>query len=302
MDLAAVRTFVAVADAGQFQLAADDLAITQQAASKRVAALEADLGVRLFTRTPRGARLTTDGRAFLPHARALLQAEEHALASVRPGRRALRVDVIGSRVAPAALLRDFHRAHPEIELDVVMLFDADTAISAVRDGTVDATIRAVADPQRQLPDGVASARVLDEALDLLVGPGHEFAHASALTPARLAGHRVWMPGHVRGTEWAAYYEDLAATFGFTIDASGPHFGIEHLMDTIAESPTLSTFAGEWCRPLWPPRHDLRYIPLRDPTPAYPHSLVWHRDNPHPALVALRQHLRATPALETPKAG
>jgi DNA-binding transcriptional LysR family regulator len=39
MDTDAVRTFVAVADTGQFQHAADDLSITQQAVSKRVAAL-----------------------------------------------------------------------------------------------------------------------------------------------------------------------------------------------------------------------------------------------------------------------
>ena len=66
MDLEAVRTFVAVADARQFSEAAIDLSVTQQAVSKRVAALERDLGVRLFTRTARGAQLTVDelGAAF----------------------------------------------------------------------------------------------------------------------------------------------------------------------------------------------------------------------------------------------
>jgi DNA-binding transcriptional LysR family regulator len=48
VDLDAVRTFVAVADTGRFAEAADDLSITRQAVSKRVAALERDLGVRLF--------------------------------------------------------------------------------------------------------------------------------------------------------------------------------------------------------------------------------------------------------------
>lgn len=132
MNLDAVRTFVTAADAGRFQDAAAELSVTQQAVSKRVAGLEQDLGVRLFARAARGARLTVDGRAFLPHARALLQAEERAAASVRPGSRALRVDVIGRQLAPAGLLRDFHRAHPHTELDVVTLFDADEAIAAVR--------------------------------------------------------------------------------------------------------------------------------------------------------------------------
>jgi DNA-binding transcriptional LysR family regulator len=47
VDLDAVRTFVAVADTGQFQAAGDELAITQQAVSKRIATLERELGARL---------------------------------------------------------------------------------------------------------------------------------------------------------------------------------------------------------------------------------------------------------------
>ena len=290
MDLDAVRTYVAVADAGQFQEAAADLAITQQAVSKRVAALEKDLGVRLFTRTPRGARLTIDGQAFLPHARDLLQAEERAAASVRPGRRALRVDVIGRRLAPAGLLRDFHRAQPDAELDVVTLFDADAAIDAVRSGMIDASFRAVTVPPPQLPDGVEAARVYDEPIQLLTGPSHAFAAARAVTPAQLTGHRIWMPGIVAGTEWAAFYEELAAVFGLTIDTVGPNFGTEPLLDVIADSSAVATFVGEQTRLLWPADYGLRRIAVCDPTPVYPHSLIWRDDNPHPALTRLRDYL------------
>jgi len=293
VDLEAVRTFVAVADAGQFSEAADNLSITQQAVSKRVAALEKDLGVRLFTRTARGAQLTVDGQAFLPHARDLLQAEERAAASVRPGRRALRVDVIGRRLAPAALLRDFHRAYPGTELDVVTLFDADTAIAAVRSGTIDASFRAVTMPTRQLPDGIQAARVLDEPVQILTGPAHEFAAAREVTPAQLAGHRIWIPGIVTGTEWAAYYDELATAFGLTIDATGPNFGTEPLLDVIADSPALATFVGEQTRLLWPADYGLRRIAVHDPTPVYPHSLIWRSDNPHPALATLRAYLGST---------
>ncbi|KUM80467.1 LysR family transcriptional regulator [Streptomyces curacoi] len=292
MDLDAVRTFVAAVDTGRFQDAAATLAITQQAVSKRIAGLERDLGVRLFTRTARGARLTIDGQAFLPHARTLLQAEERALASVRPGRRALRVDVIGRRLAPAVLLRGFHRAHPDTELDVVTLFDADAAVTALRAGTIDACFRAVTVPARLLPDGIEAVRVYDEPVQLLTGPGHELAAARAVTPAQLAGHRIWMPGIVEGTEWAAYYDALAAEFGLTIEATGPDFGTEPLLDTIADSAVLATFVGADTRLVWPADQDLRRIPLRDPTPVYPHSLLWRADNPHPALTALRVHLTA----------
>ncbi|MDJ0346787.1 LysR family transcriptional regulator [Streptomyces sp. H10-C2] len=291
MDLEAVRTFVTVADAGQFQEAAADLSITQQAVSKRIAALEKDLEVRLFTRTARGAQLTVDGQAFLPHARELLRVEERADASVRPGRRALRVDVVSRRIAPAVLLQDFHRIHPEIELDVVTLLsaDVDAAITAVEAGTIDASFHAVA-PQQHLPDAIKTARVIDEPHQLLVGPRHALANAHTVTPTQLAGHRIWMPGIAAGTEVAGYFDELAATFGLTLDIVGPVFGYEALLAEIADSSELATLVGEGSRYLWPDSYDLRRIPVRDPALIYPMSLIWRDGNPHPALAKFRDYL------------
>jgi DNA-binding transcriptional LysR family regulator len=296
VDLETVRTFVAVADAGQFSEAADGLSITQQAVSKRIAALEKNISARLFVRVARGVELTADGQAFLPHARELLQAAERAAASVRPGRRNLRVDVVGRRLGPASLLRGFHRAHPGTELDVVTLYDAGAAIAAVRDGTIDASFRALTIPAAELPDGVAAIRVLDEPVQLLTGPKHAFAGAGAVRPAELAGLWIWMPGVLPGTEWGAYYQALARTFGLTIDTTGPSSGTEPLLDVIAASPAVATLVGEQIHLLWPDGYDLRRIALHHPTPVYPHSLLWRRDNPHPALSLLRAHFgTAVPA-------
>jgi DNA-binding transcriptional LysR family regulator len=291
MDLEAVRTFVAAADTGRFQDAATDLAVTQQAVSKRIAGLEKELAVRLFTRTARGAQLTIDGQAFLPHARALMQAEEKAIASVRPGRRALRVDVLAMRSAMSALLRGFHEARPEVDLDVVTLHDVDAALAALESGAIDATFRFLA-PARRLPAGIEAARTLDERLDLLVGPRHPLAAARTVRLAQLTGHRIWIPGIVPGVEWAVFYDALASEFGLSIDGIGPHFGSDHLMDVIAESADVASFVGVKPRLAWPNGHDLRRIPVSDPTPVYPHSFVWRTDNAHPALGLLRGHLAA----------
>jgi len=294
VDLDAVRTFVAAADAGQFQDAAAALSITQQAVSKRIAALERDLEVRLFTRTARGAQLTIDGQAFLPHARELLRAEARADASVRPGRRALRIDVHSRRIAPAVLLQDFHRTHPRVELDVVTLdADVQAAMAAVEAGAIDATFHAVTVPARRLPGAIRTARVIDEHHEVLVGPRHALAGARTLTPAQLADHRIWMPGLAPGTEWASYYDELAVAFGLTIDLVGPVFGNEALLAEIADSAELATLVGERSRYLWPDRYDLRRIPVRHPAPVYPMSLIWRADNPHPALTKLRDHLEAS---------
>ncbi|MGW4369338.1 LysR family transcriptional regulator [Nocardia takedensis] len=292
MDLNAVRTFVTAADAGRFQDAAAELRITQQAVSKRIAVLEKYLDVRLFTRTARGAHLTVDGVAFLPHARELLRAADRADASVRPGRRALRVDVVARRIVTAVLLQDFHRAHPSIALDVVTLdVDLDAAIAAVESGTIDATFHAV--PARtHLPPSVSAARLIDEPHELLVGPHHPLADAVAVTPDQLLGQRIWMPGLPNRGEVADYYAEFAAAFGVTIDARGPVFAKEAVLDELAESADLATLVGAGTRYLWPDRYDLRRLPIGPPTPIYPLSMIRRADNRHPALDELHDFLLA----------
>ena len=99
MDVEALRTFVAVAETGQFQAAADELGISQQAVSKRIAGLERRVEVTLLVRTSRGSRLSVDGQVFLPHAKKVLAAIAQAEQAVRPGSRPLRVDVLNRRIA-----------------------------------------------------------------------------------------------------------------------------------------------------------------------------------------------------------
>ncbi|AYF72966.1 LysR family transcriptional regulator [Nocardia yunnanensis] len=290
MDLTGVRTFLAVVEAGQFQEAAAALAITQQAVSKRIAALEKQLGVRLFGRTARGAELTVEGRAFLPHARELMRVAGQAEASVRPNRRGLRVDVVARRIVTATLLQDFHRAHPEIELDVVTLDgDLEAALTAVDAGTIDATFHAVP-PHRRLPAPIRTARVIDEPHELLVGPRHPLADAPFVTPVQLRDHRTWIPGLPTGGEAAQYYAELTAAFGFAIDTHALFFAKEAFLEEISASEHLSTLVGAGTRYLWPDRYDLRRIPVRHPSPIYPLSIIWRAGNPHPALTGLRDYL------------
>lgn len=286
MDLEAVRTFVVAADSGRFQDAADALSLSQQAVSKRIAGLEAELGVRLFTRTARGARLSAEGTAFLPHARSVLDAVRRALDSVRPGHRPLRVDVLGRRLAGAGLLRGFHRHHPDVGLEVHTLPGVRAAVVAVRTGAVDA---AFCTERHPLPGPLLGRRVLDEPIELLVGPRHPLAGAAAAAPAELAGHRIWIPAIVPGTEWADFYAELAAAFGLTIDDRGPNLGLEHVQDALAAATDLATFVGAGTR-LAATTGELRRVPLRDPTPVWPWSIIQRRDDPHPALAVLTEHL------------
>ncbi|MER7195492.1 LysR family transcriptional regulator [Streptomyces flaveolus] len=290
MDLENVRTFLMVADTGRFQEAATRLDITQQAISKRVATLERNLGVRLFERTSRGVDLTFDGQAFLLPAREVLRVAERAAASIGPGRCALRVDVGTSPGAAPLLMRRFGHAQPGVDFDAVKLSNVNAAVMALQSGEIDASLRAVAAPEQSLPESVASVRVLDEPIQLLVSPAHSLAKSSSVTLAQLVDHRIWMTDIVPGTERAAYYSDLSSQFGLTVEAIDPTFGLEELIGTIADTPTLATFVEAQSELVWPAHYGLKRIPVTDPVPVYPLSLLWRRQEPHQALEVLRSSL------------
>ncbi|MGK4189013.1 LysR family transcriptional regulator [Rothia koreensis] len=298
MDIESLRTFVALAETGRFQAVADDLRITQQAVSKRIVSLEKHLGVSLLTRTTRGSRLTLDGQALLPHAERVMRAVDQAEKAVRPGSRPLRVDILNRRISPAQAVYRFHQAYPEAALDAVTLGDENSAqaAQAVLDGSLDASFRALA--ADDVPEGVRADRILEVPLQLLVGPNHPLAGEEYVRPSDLADHRIWIPGIRPGTEWERYYRSLAESFGVTIDALGPHFGDEALMDSLADSASLGTLVGNDDRYLWPDAYGLRRIPLRRPTPLYPHLLITRSGETHPVLTALREYLRNS-APQTP---
>jgi DNA-binding transcriptional LysR family regulator len=290
MDTEALRSFVRAAELGQLRHAADELGVTQQAVSKRIAALERTLDVRLFSRTARGVELTLDGQAFLPHARSVVAHADRAVAAIRRGSRALRIDVLGLRSAQAVILHDYWRSHPETALDVVTLKvdDPRLAVAAVRAGEVDASFRSVTDPAA-LPRELRMVHAFHSPLELVVGPRHPLASARSVSPAQLRGHRIWVPGIAPGSEWADFYAQLTTAFGLRVDAAGPNFGNEVLLDILADSDDVATLVGSRDRYVWPTGHDLRRIPVARPTLAYPLSLIIPREDPHPGLRAVLHH-------------
>jgi DNA-binding transcriptional LysR family regulator len=292
VDTEAVRSFVLAADLGRLQDAADELGVTQQAVSKRIAGLERKLGVRLFARTARGVELTLEGQAFLAHARNVVAHVDRAVTALRPGSRALRIDVLGLRSAQAVILHDYWRAHPETALDVVTIRvdDPRQAVAAVQTGDVDATFRTIT-AAAGLPPDMRMIRAFESPLELLVGPNHPLAAARSLTPSDLRGHRIWVPGIAPRTEWAEFYDQLTAAFDLWVDAAGPNFGTEVLLDALADSADLATLVGARDRYVWPANHDLRRIPVTNPVIAYPISLILPRTSPHPALRGVIDHFR-----------
>ena len=287
LDLAAVRTFLAIAEDRFFNEAASRLGVSQQAISKRITKLESDLGLVLFSRSRTGADLTEDGRAFLPHAHALIGIADQALEALRGRRRALRVDVLDTRLASIDLIRTFHQTAQGVDIDIITSNGFRTAPAALARGSIDAAFVRVSGV---LQDDFRALPAYLEPLHLLVGRDHPFAGRQRLEMARLAGSTVWMPGNVEGSEWAEYYRFLGAAFDIQINTSGPDFGYEHFVEEIGSSGQMS-FVGERTRIPWHP--DTVQIPLIDPTPVYPWSLLNHRQNRHSTLGLLTRYIASS---------
>lgn len=83
IDLDQLRTFVAVAEAGGLTAASETLHLSLPAISRRLSALEDELGVELLARSTRRVALTQTGREFLPRARRLLDELEESLLGIR---------------------------------------------------------------------------------------------------------------------------------------------------------------------------------------------------------------------------
>lgn len=83
LSLRQLRYFEHIARTGVIGHAAQDLGVAQSALSHHMAELEAQLGVRLFNRRPRGVALTPAGERLHEHAQVILAALERAEADVR---------------------------------------------------------------------------------------------------------------------------------------------------------------------------------------------------------------------------
>ena len=123
ITLAQIRAFERTARLGGVHAAARHLNLTQPAVSRRIRELELALGVKVFARTGRSLRITSEGAGLLGYANELLStADEMALRASTgdPLRGTLRLGVSGSfaLVGLDILLDRLRRGHPDLKTTV----------------------------------------------------------------------------------------------------------------------------------------------------------------------------------------
>jgi DNA-binding transcriptional LysR family regulator len=185
-QLGAMRAFALVVQTGSFSAAAREANSSQATMSKRVAALEAKLGVRLMMRSSRDQSLTQAGAEYYEKCVAILaeldEAESSARSQVASPRGVLRVTAAFplGRLLIAPVVAEFLSSYPEIKLNLAL---TDRHVDLIGEG-FDVAIRA-----RQLEDSSLVARELfANPMFLVASPEYLEEHGEPSSPEELAEH------------------------------------------------------------------------------------------------------------------
>ena len=196
MQIAQLKAFIAIAEAGLFSEAAERLFITQPAISKRIASLEEYYGTQLIDRSSKRARLTEAGTLLLPRARQILTnlteskqfiADMHNKVS---GQLSIATSHhIGLRRLPDHL-RSYKANHPEVRLDFHFM-DSEEACKNVADGSIEMGI--VTLPLRTDP-ALKTSHLWEDKLLVCCSVTHDLASKTITDPGQLCEYDAILPG------------------------------------------------------------------------------------------------------------
>ena len=289
LDVAPLRSFVAVADCGGFQRAANSLHLSQGAVSQHVRRLEAAVGRPLVERQGRGSRFTPDGDKLLRQARRILAlhdetlrvfgvkseqtlvigSTEHAAAQLLPGLSSSLADALPDcrlrfRVDRGAQLRE---ALADGRIDVAMLLGPSDDLHATTVGKLELTWYSAPDWTPPGPDEPVSLVAFDDpcvlrsrALETLAGHGIpvevncEAAHLAGVQAAVRAGLGIGLMATLGQTpDGLVARDDLPTPEPITLSVWSKHGLPLELTEEVADSLRRLLTPP---RRVWPPARNV----------------------------------------------
>jgi DNA-binding transcriptional LysR family regulator len=284
IDVLGVQAFIAIAEEGSFQRAADSLFITQTALTRRLQNLEALLGVKLVERTTRSVALTSLGRDFLPQCRRLLSDLATALREIQKSGKAQRGDVsiacvptVGIQYLPR-IIQEYSARYPDNRIRIL-----DHASS----GVAAAVLRREAEFGVNIggphhPD-LSSVPLLHDRFVLICRSDHALAGRKRVSWKQLEPHRLIFAGEVSGNrpllDAALAAQPLALPSFYEVQRSSTAVGLVAEGVAAAIVPSLALQKGA--------HPNIKVVALTDPVVARTLVLV-SRKNAHlsPAAQAL----------------
>lgn len=241
LDWNDLRYFLAVSRAGTFVRAGKELGVEHTTVARRLAALEAALGVKLFARGPEGMTLTAAGHEVLPSAEAMAALAEEISRRVAGGDG--RVEGTVRLTIPESMngytveaLTDLRARHPALVVEVL----SDNRALDLRRGEADVAVRI-----RDSEDGELIARKIGTSgWSMYASPAYVERKGTPRSPEELAGHEIvgfapsmaaivgarWLEAHGAGGNVVLRANSINAA----LDAAAVGFGIVFLPCFVAD--------------------------------------------------------------------
>ncbi len=281
MDLISLRHALVVAEQTSFRRAGAALGIDPSAVSRRVRALEDELGVSLFERHAGGARATTAGRRFLDQTRSVLAGLDYAIMAAGSAGRGkegdLRIGIFSSIASMflRELLFDYTAQHPLVAIDIAEGAPRDH-IRLVREGRLDvAFVTGV--PNEPLCD---SEQFWSEQVFVVLPHGHVLSATAAVAWEALRREHFIVSCDEPGPEIHDYVIQRLADLGHHPSVTRYAVGRESLMHLVGLGIGLSLTSEATIATVYP---HVVFRPIAGPRDILPFSGVWLPGNDNPAL-------------------
>lgn len=196
MDTTNLTAFLAIVDTGSFSEAGEKLFLTQPAVSKRIAALEEQLGCSVFDRIGRQVTLNEAGKVLLPRARKMMELVHDTkleiinLSGEVKGPLSIATSHhIGLRRLPG-ILKTFTRAFPEVKLDIRFV-DSEASYEMLSRGEIELGIITLS-PEKQ--PSIHSEKLWHDPLGFMAAKDHPLTKLKNVSTEQLSQYQAVLPG------------------------------------------------------------------------------------------------------------
>jgi DNA-binding transcriptional LysR family regulator len=275
VELRQLRYFATLSEELHFGRAAAREHIVSSALSQQIQRLERELGVSLVERSTHHVRLTARGELFLVEVRRILGQINCAVTSARTATAGC--SVVRVAIGDASLdsmpqvLRVVQHKHPRLEIHQIEA-GVPEQLRMLVDGRLDVGFGGA----MLAPADVASEVLRLDPVGVLVAETHPLACATSAPVALLAGESLLLPDQSRAPEFNQFVTEMCRIAGFT---PAVYRGTVQSMCAAAQMVAHGccvVCAPCSCRLRWP---NTRWVPLVDPVPRYPWSLLWRARTP-----------------------
>jgi len=252
IDALGLEAFVAVAEQGGFQKAAETLFITQTALTRRLQNLESLLGVKLVERTTRSVALTKLGADFLPQARRLMGELSNALTEIQNTGKAQRGDVViacvptvGVQYLPR-IIQEYSQRYPDNRIKIL-----DHASSGVADAVLRREAEFGINIGGPLHPELISIPLLEDRFVLICRGDHPLVKRGSVSWRQLAIYPLIFAGELSGNrpllDVAIGSHDVALQPHYEVQRSSTAMGLVAEGIAAAVVPSLAVQKGSYPR-------------------------------------------------------